>query len=189
MTPHYRTSWNNSPAQHGPPPAARSRQRLVFSGIAGLTLVEVMLAMTVVGSACLAGLASMMMSLRMADSNLRSLQAASAVRSVAEQLLAVDYLSLFEDELHVDVPSNPNGSLIPNTADWNVRTMDLRHTPDNPNDDLQLRLRPYVTHVTQTDGLDYAQIVIAYEWTDSSFFVPRTRSDSFTMLVAPISSF
>lgn len=154
---------------------------------AGVTLVEVMLAMTVVGTACLAGLAGLLMSLRVADSNLLALNAASAVRSVSEQLLAVDYLTLFNTELPVDLPSYPGGTLAVET--WNVRTEDFRHTPDVPGDDLQLRISPFITRVTESDGLDYAQVVLEYEWLDSSFFVPRTRTDTFTMLVAPVASF
>jgi hypothetical protein len=146
-----------------------------------------MLATTVVGTACLAGLAGMLMSLRTADSNLLALQAASAVRSVSEQLLAVNYRALFETELPVDVPSHPSGVL---TVDsWNSRTDDFQHTPDNAKDDLQLRIKPVVTRITKTDGLDYAQVVLQYEWIDSSFFAPRTRSDTFTTLVAPVSSY
>jgi len=127
------------------------------------------------------------MSLRTADSNLLALEAASAARSVAEQLQSVDYLTLFSTELPADVPSSPGGSL--NVDTWNSRTEDFRHTPNNPHDDLQLRLKPFVTRVTQADGLDYAQVVIQFEWLDSSFFVPRTRADTFTMLMAPISTY
>lgn len=180
-----------NPSDHLPdprlsPPRRRART-LQRDSRKGLTLVEVMLAMIVIGTACLAGLAGMLTSLRTADSTLLALQAASTVRSVSEELLAVDYLSLFQSTLPVDVPSNPNGTL--NVNAWNDRTDDFLQTPDNPNDDLHLSLRPSVIRVQQADGLDYAQIVIEYRWLDSSFFVPRVRSDTFTMLVAPISSF
>jgi prepilin-type N-terminal cleavage/methylation domain-containing protein len=154
---------------------------------AGLTLIEVMVATVLGASACFAGLAGLLTSLRTADSNLLSLQAASAVRSVSEQMLSVDYLSLFSANLPVDVPSQPGGSL--KAGDWNSRTDDFRHTPDNPNDDLQLRIRPSVTRIIQADGVDFAQVVLQYEWQDSTFFAARTRSDTFTMLVTSVSSY
>ena len=81
------------------------------------------------------------------------------------------------------------GKVAATPATWNARTDDFRHTPDNPDDDLQLRINPTVTRVIGADGLDYAQVVIQYEWTDKSFYRARTRSDQFTMLVAPIPSF
>ncbi len=146
-----------------------------------------MIGMTVIGTACLAGLSALLMCLRTSDSTLLALQAATVVRSVTEQLQSLDYQSLFSEQLAVDVPSHPGGSLTVNT--WNSRTDDFHHTPNNPRDDLQLKLRPAVTHVTQTDGLDCAQVVIEYEWSDSSFFAPRTHSDSYTLLLAPVSSF
>ena len=157
------------------------------AGRGGLTLVEVMLGLTIAGTAALGGLAGMLFCLRMADSNLRALTAASAVRSVGEQLLTIDYASLFAADLPVDVPSNPGGSLQTNV--WNTRVDDPNETPANPNDDLQMRIRPTITRIHDADGLDYAQVVISYEWIDSSYFVPRTRSDSLTMIVAPVSSF
>jgi hypothetical protein len=72
---------------------------------------------------------------------------------------------------------------------WNTRSDDLHHTPNNPRDDLKLRVRPYVTRITQADGGDFAQVVLFYEWDDSSFFVSRTRADAFTMIIAPVSSY
>jgi type II secretory pathway pseudopilin PulG len=182
-----RRTLSDSDSRSGRSRAGQSQDWRRDNDRAGTTLVELMLAVSLAGTACLAGLAGMLMALRTADSNLLSLQAAAAVRSVSEQLIAVNYLALFETELSADVPSNPGGTL---TADiWNSRTDDFHHTPDNPRDDLQLKIKPSVTRITQTDGLDYAQIVLHYEWLDSSFFAPRTRSDTFTTLVAPISSF
>lgn len=143
--------------------------------------------MAVAGTACLSALAGMVLSLRVADSNLLALSATSAVRSVAEQLLAVDYATLFQAQIPVDLPSHPGGSLVVDT--WNARTEDFHHTPDNPADDLRIQIKPTITRIVESGGVDYAQVVISYEWLDSSFFVPRTRADKFTMLVAPISSF
>jgi hypothetical protein len=170
------------PRRHGQGSFGRAR-----NPTSGVTLAEVLIGMTVLGTACLSALAGMLMSLRIADSNLLALSAASAARSVSEQLLAVDYVSLFNAEIPVDVPSHPAGSLIVDA--WNMRTDDLHQTPGNPNDDLRMQIKPFITRIKESDGVDYAQVVISYEWLDSSFFVPRTRSDTLTMLVAPVPSF
>lgn len=153
----------------------------------GMTLIEVLLSFFVVCTTCLAGLSGLLFVYRVGDSNLRALSAASAVRSVGEQLVSVDYATLFGPSLPVDVPSNPGGSLLVET--WNERTDDVHNTPDNPKDDLQLKIKPTVTRVRDANGLDYAQVVFSYQWIDSSFFVPRVREDLYTMIVAPVSSF
>lgn len=154
---------------------------------AGMTLVEIMMALTVAGTACLSAVAGLLMALRTADSNLLALQAASAARSVGEQLQTIDYDSLFGSSLPVDVPGSATGSLAVNA--WNSRTDDFRRTPANSNDDLRYRLRPVITRITETNGVDYAQVVIQFEWTDTSFFAQRTRTDTFTTLVASVSTY
>jgi type II secretory pathway pseudopilin PulG len=162
------------------PPSRDSRRR-------GMTLVEVLIGFFVIGTACMAGLSGLLFAYRNSDSNLCALTAASAVRSVGEQLVSVDYATLFGPTLPVDVPSNPGGML---TVDaWNERADDVHNTPANPNDDLRLSIRPRITRVVESNGLDYAQVVLSYRWVDSSFFVPRIREDRYTMIVAPVASF
>jgi hypothetical protein len=126
-------------------------------------------------------------SYRTSDSNLRALRAAAAARSVAEQMVSVDYATLFGATLPVDVPSNPGGTLTVNS--WNDRTDDVHNTPDVAEDDLFIKINPSVTRVRDANGLDYAQVVITYQWVDSSFNAPRVREDRYTMIVTPVSSF
>lgn len=153
----------------------------------GMTLVEVVIGFAVLATTCMAGLSGLLFAYRMSDSNLRALSASSAVRSIGEQLVAVDYATLFGPSLPVDVPSNPGGALATDT--WNDRTDDVHNTPENPNDDLRMRINPTITRVRDANGLDYAQVVLTYEWVDSSFFSPRTKQDKYTLLIAPVSSF
>jgi hypothetical protein len=55
-----------------------------------MTLVEVLIGFFVIGTACMAGLAGLLFAYRNSDSNLCALTAASAVRSVGEQLVSVN---------------------------------------------------------------------------------------------------
>lgn len=153
----------------------------------GMTLVEVMMGMLVLSTALLGGLAGLLFSYRVADANLRSLAAISAARSVAEQVVAIDYTSLLGTTLPVDVPSSSVGSLT--TSTWNLRTDDIHNTPSNPGDDLRLAINPQVTRITDSSGLDYVQVVIGVRWEEGSFFTTRIREDSLTVLVAPVSSY
>jgi hypothetical protein len=152
-----------------------------------MTLVEVMMGMLVLSTALLAGLAGLLFSYRVSDANLRALAAMSAARSVAEQIVAVPYTDLLKSSLPVDVPSSSAGSLT--LASWNARVDDIHNTPDNASDDLRFSINPQVTRITDSDGLDYVQVVIGVRWEETSFFTARTREDSLTVLVAPVSSY
>jgi len=151
----------------------------------GMTLVEVMFAMAVLGMTCLAALAGMLFSLRVAESNLLALTAANQVRAVAEQLQSVDYASLFSRSLPVDIPNSPTGSLT--VEAWNDRVDDVHNTPANPRDDLQLSIRPTVTRITEANGVDYALVVLDYQWKDHLFFATRTRAGSFAFILSRMS--
>ncbi len=152
-----------------------------------MTLIEVMMGMLVLGTALLAGLAGLLFSYRVADANLRALAALSSARSVAEQIVAIDYPSLLGSSLPVDVPCSSIGSLAMGT--WNARADDIHNTPTNANDDLHFAINPQVTRITDSTGLDYVQVVIGVRWEETSFFTTRVRENSLTVLIAPVSSY
>jgi prepilin-type N-terminal cleavage/methylation domain-containing protein len=151
----------------------------------GFSLAEVMLAMMVLGTSSLAALAAMLFSYRTADSNLRADSALANARAVAEQILTLDQGSLASSALPVDVPSNPSGSLTVN--EWNERIDDIHGTPESPDDDLKMSLRPEVVQPDSAGGFLCAQVIIHYRWTENSFFASRTREDAITVVLSDVS--
>jgi type II secretory pathway pseudopilin PulG len=154
---------------------------------AALTLVEVMIAMAVMGFTMFSALSGLLFSYRMAESNLRSLIALSTGRSITEQLMGLDYNSLLGPTLPADVPSSSVGSL--DVDVWNARLADYRNTPDNTSDDLRIELNPHITRVVDSNGLDYVQVVVGVRWDDSTFFGTRVREEAISVILAPISSY
>jgi prepilin-type N-terminal cleavage/methylation domain-containing protein len=152
----------------------------------GFSLVEVMLALMIVGTACLAALSALLFSYRTATSNLRAQAALANARAVAEQILTLDQGSLAGDELPVDVPSSMVGFLV--AKDWNERREDIHGTPGNVDDDLTMAIWPEVVQPDPEGGFLCAQVIIRYRWTDDSFFTPRTREDAFTVLLSDVSA-
>lgn len=170
------------------PFAPRCRKLSVISGGlasgAGFTLVEVMLAMVVLGMSALAALAGMLFTYRASDANLRALAAWSNARAVAEQIQTLDADTLAKNSLPVDIPSSGVGSLIVN--EWNERTDDLHATEGNPADDLALGLRPEVSQTASVTGFTCTQVVLHFRWTENSFFAPRLREDALTVVLSNI---
>lgn len=154
---------------------------------AGMTLIEVMLGMVIIGTTALATLSALLFTWRVADSNLRALNAMEAGRSIAEQVMTLDFTTLGGSTLPVDLPSLPNGSLV--VGSWNNRTDDIHNTPANPHDDFAISIKPEVAVSDDSSGVRCAQIVIHYSWEERSFFARRTREDSVTIVRSPIAAF
>lgn len=161
--------------------AQRARRR------AALTLVEVMMGVLVIGTAALAALAALLFSFRLADSNLRSLTALSAARSVMEQIVALDYTTLSGTTLPVDIPSIANGSM--SVSSWNNRTVDIHATPTLSSDDLVLSIWPEVTQSNPNTLFACTQVIVHYRWDETAFFKRRTREDSLTYVTSAVNSY
>lgn len=152
-----------------------------------MTLVEVMIGFMVMGMAALSALSAILFSWRIADSNLRSLAATETARSVAEQILVLDFDDLALASLPVDVPSNPGGSLT--VGAWNSRSDDMHNTPDSTSDDLIMAIRPEITMSDDSSGVRCAQIIVRFSWEEHSFFTARTREDAITLIRSPVSAY
>ncbi len=152
-----------------------------------MTLVEVMIGFLIIGMAALSALSAILFSWRLADSNMRAVTAMETARSIAEQILVLDYDALTLASLPVDVPSSPDGSLM--VGAWNSRTDDVHNTPANTADDLILSIMPKITMSDDASGVRCAQIIVRYSWEEHSFFTPRTREDSITLIRSPVSAY
>jgi prepilin-type N-terminal cleavage/methylation domain-containing protein len=160
------------------------------------TLVEVMIALIVIGTSALGGLSGMMFAYRVSDANLRALAALADARSVAEQILTLDANTLAgatdpeetDATLPVDIPSSLVRSLEVNKGNdkWNARTDDMHGTPDNPKDDLALSLQLEVVQPDAVTGFMCSQVIIHFRWTENSFFAPHVREDALTVVVSHI---
>lgn len=170
-----------------PPEAARFPGRRRIATVRGLTLVEVMLAMVVLGLAALAGLSAMLFSYRTSDANLRALAALTAARTIAEQISTLDFDTLSGSSLPVDLPSSAIGTMTVNA--WNERTDDVHGTSAQPEDDLVLSIRPEITLSDPTTLFSCAQVVVRYRWQETTFFTPRTREDALTFVLSPAESY
>lgn len=152
-----------------------------------MTLVEVMVSILVLGTTALASMSALLFSYRMADSNLRSIGAAAAAQSLAEQVLVLDYTTLSQDTWPIDLPSSAIGSV--NVGEWNPRTDDIHNTPDESSDDLVMSFRPEIAQSDPSSGFLCSQVIIHYQWQEHSFFNERTREDSITIVVSNVPSY
>lgn len=145
-----------------------------------------MMGMFVMGMACMAGLSAMLFCYRASDSNLRTIAATATAQSIAEQIATLDYESLANNPLPVDVPAIPSGTIAPGV--WVTRTDDIHNTPSVTTDDLVMSIRIQVVKTTAA-GFKCAQVIIDYTWQDTSFFAPRTRTGTMTMVRSSIGKF
>jgi len=145
------------------------------------------MSLVVVGTAALAGLAAMLFTYRQSDANLRQLGAMAAARAVAEQISTLDFDTLSNTTLPVDIPSSSTGSLTVNA--WNARTDDIHGTPTNTSDDLVMSLRPEITLSDTSTLFACAQIIVRYRWQENSFFATHQREDSVTLVMSQVESY
>lgn len=145
------------------------------------------MSLVVVGTAALAGLAAMIFTYRLSDANLRQLGANAAARAVAEQISTLDFDTLSNASLPVDIPSSATGSLTVNT--WNARTDDIHGTASKTSDDLVMSLRPEITLSNSSTLFSCAQIIVRYRWEENSFFATHLREDSITLVMSQVESY
>lgn len=167
-----------------PSNAARHRRRR--GRTRGVTMVEVLMSMVLIGTASLGALSGIMFIYRVSDANLRQLGAVAAARAVAEQVATLDFDTLDDATLPVDIPSSSVGSLTANA--WNDRTDNI-HGTSRTDDDLSLSLRPEITLSDSSTLFSCAQIIIRFRWVENAFFRPRTREDSLTLVMSKAESY
>jgi prepilin-type N-terminal cleavage/methylation domain-containing protein len=152
----------------------------------GLTLIEVMISLLLLGGAAFAGLSAMLFGYRRSEATLRELGALACARAVLEQIAALDFDTLAGTTLPVDIPSSSTGSLTVNT--WNNRSEDIHGTTSTA-DDLQLSIRPEVTRSNSSTLFSCAQIIVRYRWTETAFFSSRTREESLTLVASQLEAY
>jgi prepilin-type N-terminal cleavage/methylation domain-containing protein len=152
----------------------------------GVTLIEVIISLAIVGTAAMGSLSALLFAYRMSEANLRQVTALAAARSVAEQISTLDFETLSGTTLPIDLPSSSTGTLTVN--DWNNRTVNF-HATTSTADDLVLSLRPEVTRSNSSTLFSCAQIIVRFRWQETAFFSPRTREDSITLVKSEVATY
>lgn len=156
-----------------------------------MTLVEVMVAMSILTFAAAALMALALHARRVAHGNLLEMSAQVCAQAYMEQLKGIDYSSLRENANPAAIPTrfsaNDNSgadSLLPQAA-WpaqtdltgtNCRLLDYRNTPDSTGDDLLVQFAPVLRNLANTaSGLRCYEITLNYRWRSNDLASGRAR--------------
>ncbi len=156
------------------PPTNRSSK-------SGMTLVEIMVAMsimTIIGFGTISGL---LQARRMTEGSIYQNTAATVAQGYIEQLKNMDFalldLPIIPDLINQGLPDSLIISDLPEDPEEgdeadviNVRKIDINNTPDHAGDDLELKIVAYIEDITDAAaGIgDARRLIVRYEYKNPS---------------------
>lgn len=97
---------------------------------------------------------------RLAEHNVWFVTAVTIAQGYVEQMKNMEYVELSYNPIPTKLDRDEPDPLIP--GEWNLKLIDLFDTPDNPEDDMRMWVRPFVVEVT---GLDRRyEITLEFRW-------------------------
>lgn len=149
---------------------------------AGMTLVEIMVAMsimTIIGFGTISGL---LQARRMTEGSIYQNTAATVAQGYIEQLKNMDFglldLPVIPDMINQGLADSLSISPLPDEPEEgdpatdivNTRKIDINNTQDNDGDDLELRIVAYIENITDASaGIgDARRLIIRYEYNNTT---------------------
>lgn len=175
----------------------------VFSDKAGVTLIEIMVAMVILGFSGLGLLSGLMQSRRYTELAIHENTALTIGQGYIEQMKNMEFASLDEavlptlfhegiaDTLSVSpMPADPTvgnaGTDIPNK-----KLIDIKNTPDDTTDDMSLGVFVYIQDVSDAaNGIGQARrIILRYEYTFSDSSRTLNNTDTLYAIRSEVPTF